>query len=279
MTDTIFKPGYDGARPSTNLTAPERQQLREGRTALIRRLHDAMLTLCVLGGTMDLGIVTGGTPSHIVEFGDRVGEEAADAPRAKFRPTATQIDYMDGDLRLLEGLQPEWFKVVQFRALNEFAKENGERGDWPWAKIGARFGKSASWAETAYDNAIVQAARRSGLLPMVTKDFAVVVVACWADQAWLSNLSTAADARQAVANHRSKSPLRIEKGVAIWTDGAPMAKRLVSEVKPDIRNLWSHGAWYKANPDRVTELVIESARRVGAGWMIEDIQTWGAQAA
>lgn len=279
MTDAMFKPGYEGERPSTVLTMPERQQFRQARADLIRRIHAAMLTLGALGGTMDLGIVTGGTPEHIVEFGDRVGEEQAQAPRTKFRPSASQVSDMDKALRLLEGLRPAYFKVVYFRALNEFGRENGEPGDWPWGKIGGYFGLSDRWAESAYDAAIVQAARRSGVLPMVTRDFAVVVAAAWVDRAWLTNVGTAADPRQAVSNLRSKSPVKIEQAFAIWTDGQPVAKRLVTDVRAGMRNLLSHGAWYKVHPDTVNERLVTRAREINAGWMIDDIPLSGLIAA
>jgi hypothetical protein len=280
MTDDLmFKPGYDGARPPVAMTGPEKQAFRAGRAALVRRLHDAILTLAALGGQADLGVQIGGTPSHIVEFGDRVGEEAVEAPPARFKPTAPQVSDMDRALALLEGLRKPYFKVLLFRALHEFGRENGEQGDWPWPKIGGYFGLSGAWAESVYDATLVQAARRSGLLPPAPVDYAVVAAAAWVNHMWLTNIGTAADPRQAVANIRQKSPVRIEEAFCLWVAGAPLARRIVDATKPLIRNANDHGSWYRIHPDVLADHLTEKAREIGAAWQLEDIATNGKVAA
>lgn len=279
MTDQMFKPGYEGARPSTRLTGPEKQRLLLGKAALVERLHTALLTMAAMEGRASLGIGTGATPAHLEEFADRVGQEKEPEPPARFQPTAAQVSDMDKALGFLEGLRPAFFKVVLLRALHEFAKENGEQGDWPWKRIGGFFGLSERWAESAYDAAIIQAARRSGLLPMCSQDHSVLVVAVWHDRAWLTNLSTTADPRAAVANLKVKSPIALESAFAVWVAGQPVAKRVVELAKPGMRNLLSHGSWYKANPDAVAETLVDVARSVAADWLIEDIAIKGRLAA
>jgi len=222
-------------------------------------------------GRAFLGISTGGTPDHVVEFGDRVGEEKQAQPPARFEPTAANVSDMDRALRLLEGLRPPFFKVVLFRALDEFARENAEPGEWPWKKIGGYFGMSDRWAEAAYDAAIVQAARRAGILPMVPNDHAILAVAAWVDGAWLTCLANSADPRQEASNLRSKSPVRIETGFAIWTPGKPLAKRVLDYAKPRLRNLLDHGAWYKVHPDTMAEALIAAARETDTPWHMEDL--------
>lgn len=279
MSDEMFKPDYDGDRTTARLTGPEKQTFRLNRAALTRRLHDAMLTLSVqeVGGPS--GYIIGGTPKYLVEFSDRVGEEQALPPRARFKPTAAQVSDMPRALQLLDGLTRPFFKVVMLRAFHDFAKDNDEQGDWPWKKIGAQFGFSDRWAEGAYDAAIVQAARRSGLLPMTATDYGVLAVAVWHERGWLTNLSTAADPRQAVANLKTKSPIRLEEAYTIWTAGQPVARRIVDEVKPGIRGLLSHGSWYKLHPDALAESLIDRARQIGAAWLVEEIPLKGAMAA
>lgn len=278
-SDQMFKPGYEGDRPATTMTAPERQTLRLAKGQLIRRLHDAMMTMSVLRGAGGQGIGAGATPPHIVEFADRVGEEKAAPASIPFRPTAAQVSDMDAALKLLEGLRPAYFKVVFFRALDEFARYCGEPSPWPWAAIGGYFGMSDRWAEAAYDAAIVQAARRSGVLPTIPADYAVLAVSAWVSHGWLTNISTAGDPRQAVSNLRTKSPVRIEDSYAIWVAGQGVAKRVSEEARKSLRNLLSHGSWYKAHPDTVSQHLIEAARKVDSAWLLEEIPHKGALAA
>lgn len=279
MTEVLFKPGYEGDRLSSTLTVPERLVLRSRKSELVQRLHDAMLTVSVMQGPARLGIGAGAAPAHIVEFADRVGEKPVDPSPLRFRPTAAQVSDMDPALKLLEGLRPAYFKVVMFRALHQFSKACGETGSWPWQAIGGYFGLSDRWAEAAYDAAIVQAARRSGILPTIPEDYSVLAAAAWVDRGWMTHLSTAADPRQATANLRGKSPVRLETAFAIWVAGQPLAKRVADEVRRSLRNLTSHGSWYKAHPDVVCEHLIEVARQVDTGWIMEEIALRGALAA
>ncbi|MCR5875152.1 hypothetical protein LRS10_13720 [Phenylobacterium sp. J426] len=114
---------------------------------------------------------------------------------------------------------------------------------------------------------------------MVSNDYGILIAAVWHAGGWLTNLSTASDPRQAVANLRAKSPVRLEQAIIIWTAGAPLAKRLVDAVKPKLRGVHSHGSWFKANPDTLTSDVVEAAREIGASWLIEDVPVRGALAA
>lgn len=273
--DAMYKPGYEGDRLSSNLSQQEKQALRLGKAALVGRLYDAMLTMSVMDGGGLRGLAAGGTPAHLIEFSDRVGQDKPEPPRHIFKPTAAQVSDMDAALALLEGLRPAYFKVVMLRAFHNFERRCGESGSWTWDAIGGYLGMSARWAEQAHDAAVVQAARRSGLLPRATTDHALFVAGVWADRAWMSNIGTAADPRQAIANLRVKSPLRIESGFAIWVAGPPMAKRVFDDVRKQLRSLNSHAAWFKANPDTICDEIIARAREINASWMIEDIQVKG----
>lgn len=276
--DAMFKPGYEGERLATTTTGPERQALRLARGQLIRRLFDAMMTMTVQPGRGGLGLAAGGTPAHIVEFSDRVGEEKADPNPIPFRPTAAMVSDMGPALALLEGLRPAFFQVVFLRAVDDYARYCGDRGPWPWAAIGGKFGMSDRWAEAAFDAAIVQAARRAGILPKVSTDYAVLVASSWVERGWMTNISTAADPRQALSNLRGKSPVRIEDAYAIWVAGQPVAKRVAEEVRKSMKNLCSHGSWYRAHPDIVSERLIEIARSFAAGWVADEIALRGANA-
>ena len=278
MTETMFKPEYDGERPKGTLSGPEKHLLSAIRSEVIERLHAAMLTQCALDGPDDLGIRAGGIPQNLIEFSDMVGQEAPDAPPARFRPSPADVDAMPKALALLNGLRKHFYTVVKMRAINEFAASEGEGEPFPWSEIGDYFGYSGRWAEAIYDAAIVQAARRAGFLPMVSTDFGVVVAAVWLpDGTWLTNLSSAANPRAAVANLRIKSPVRIDRAAVVWVAGEPVAKRILSELKPKLRGAQDHHAWYRLNPETLTTDIIECARRSNAAWFLEELFVSGPE--
>lgn len=269
-TEAMFKPDYDGERPVTTLTGPERQMVRQAKHAVVDRLHRAMLTQCAIDGEGPLGLSNGGV-DYIVEFGDRVGEEQEERQRAKFRPSPLDVDDMPRALALMNGLRKTYYTVVKMRALDEFAREEGETGPFPWDVIGDVFGLSARWAEDAYDAAIVQACRRAGILPMKQLEHGLTIFAVWAVGGWITNVGTAQDPRAAVANLKAKSPVKPEMAFAIWVAGPPVAKRIFDALKLELRGLHSHGAWYKAHPDVLAEKIVGLARDINADWMIDDI--------
>jgi hypothetical protein len=268
--DTIFKTGYDGVRPSTSLSGPEKQIFREARTDLRRRVHDAMLCLSVSQGPDDLR-VRGGAPESLTEFSDMVGREKDPEPRPRFRPTAAQIDDVPAALGLMEGLTKVHFKVVFLRALDEFGS-----ADWPWHKIGGTFGMSDRWAESAHDAAMVQAARRAGVLPMATRDYAILVTSAYidavrpADRHWRTHVATSADPRQEASNMRSKSPIKLDGAVAIWTPGQPVAKRVVQEAKRTLPQAL-HGSWVRIAPEEMIDRLVQTARSCGSTWHLEEL--------
>jgi hypothetical protein len=270
MTDDLYKPGYDGERPSPKLSGPERQLFLQKRREMQERIHKAMLVISVSEGTDDLGVRSGAPPA-LREFSDLVGREKEQEPKQRFRPTPQQISAAGPALELLEGLTKTHFKVVFLRALDTFNSE------WPWDRIGGAFAMSDRWAESAYDAAMVQAARRAGILPMSTKDHAILCCAVWHDamdrnaRGWLSCITTSADPRQEASNLRSKSPLRIENAAAIWTNGKPLAQRVVAEAKKQMLNRASHGAWFRINPDEVVDRLIGAARLIEAPWHLEEL--------
>lgn len=274
MAVTMFKPGYEGERPSVQMTGPERQALRQGKPDLIRRLHDAMLTLSVQNRSGPDRI-----RSNFPAYAPEAGDEQDRPRRAPFRPTAAQVTDMPAALALLDGLTKPFFQVVMLRALHEFSRRDGGLGDWPWAAIGGRFGLSDKWAEAAYEAAIVQAARRAGVLSMFQTDYGVYVAGVWLDRGWLTHIGAAADPKQAVANLKVKCPVRLEQAFTVWVAGQPVARRMVDEVKPGIRGLLSHGSWYKAHPDVLAQQLVERARAMNADWLIEDIAVKGQGAA
>lgn len=279
-TDAMFKPEYDGERPSPTLTGPEKNQMRLVKSAVIDRLHTAMLTLNVQPRSGPRANLAGGSPPYIVEFSDRVGAELEEPRRARFEPTTADVSDMVPALALMDGLSRPFFKAVMLRALNEFAVEKGETEPFPWDVIGQECGGlSARWAEDAYNAAIIQAARRAGLLPKVSRDYGIVAVSVWMAQGWLTNLATASDPRNAVAKMKATSPLRPDQAFALWVPGQLHAKRLVETVRPQLRGLHSHGAWFKVHPDVLAEQIIDAARGLGVDWTYEEIAVKGALAA
>jgi hypothetical protein len=279
-SDTMFKPDFDGERPKGTLSAPERPTMLIAKRALVDRIHSAMLALNVSPGVGPRANLAGGTPAYIVEFSDRVGEEVDEIRRAIYEPTPAQMSDVLPALRLMEGLHRPFFKVVMLRALNEFAIDKGETEPFPWDVIGEECGGlSGKWAEDAYDAAMVQAARRAGILPMVSPDYGILAVAVWVDRGWLTNLSTASEPRAAISNLKAKSPIRPEQAFTLWVAGQYEAKRVVEAVRPQLRGLHSHGAWFKVHPDVLAEQLIDTARQLGANWTFEDVAVRGVMAA
>lgn len=275
-----FKPDYDGDRPKTTLTGPERNQHRLVKGAVIDRLHAAMLTLMSQPRVGPKANLAGGAPPYIVEFSDRVGAELEEPKRARYEPTTADVSDMLSALSLMDGLHRPFFKVVMLRALNEFAVEKGETEPFPWDVIGEECGgMSGRWAEDAYNAAIVQATRRAGLLPMVSRDYGVVVVSFWVDRGWMTKLATASDPRQAVSNAKAGSPVRPEQAFVVWVPGQYEAKRVVDALRPGLRGLQAHSAYFKVHPDVMADKVIETARGLGVAWTFEDIAVKGALAA
>lgn len=272
MTDEMFKPEYDGPRLSGVLTGPEKNQHRLVKRAVVDRLHTAMLTMNVLPKAGPRSNMAGGSPPYIVEFSDRVGEEVAEIRRAQFEPTAADVSDVLGALTLMEGLHRPFFKVVMLRALNEFAVDKGESEPFPWDVIGEECGgMSGKWAEDAYDAAIVQASRRAGLLPKVSRDYGIVALAVWIDRGWLTNMSSASDPRNAISKLKTTIPIRPEQAFTIWVAGQDEARRVLDVVRPQLRGTHSHGAWYKVHPDVLAKRIIEGARGLGAGWTFEEV--------
>jgi hypothetical protein len=279
-TDTLYKPDFDGERPNATLSGPERNQHRLVKRAVIDRVHRAMLTLNALPRVGPKANLAGGTPPYIVEFSDRVGAELEEPKRARYEPSATDVTDMVPALELLKGLSRPFYKVVMLRALNEFAVDEGETEPFPWDVIGEEAGgMSGKWAEDAYNAAIVQATRRAGLLPMVSRDYGIVAVAFWVERGWLTKIATASDPRQAVSNAKASSPVKPDQAFALWVPGQMHAKQIVDATRPQLRGLHGHAAFYKVHPDVLSEQLIEAARGLGVAWTYEDIAVRGAMAA
>lgn len=278
-TTEMFKPDFDGERPKATLSGPERERLHLGKAALIDRLHSALLTLDNMQGAGPAQLRAAGCPQHLVEFADRIGEEATEVRRTPWEPSAAQVSDMPKALALLDGLRKPYYTVVKLRALEVWARENAEAGPWPWDRIGEVFGLSSRWAQDVYDAAIIQAARRAGVLPAVSMDHAVLIVGCWIDRGWLTNISTAENPRAALQNLRGKSPIKFEQAVALWVPRAGVAKSVVEELKRRHRGAVDHAAWYKLHPDVVETDARSIAQGLNAASMAEDLPARSALAA
>jgi hypothetical protein len=278
-TDQTFKPGYEGRRPSAVTTAPERQTLRQAKPEILRRLHEAMLTLSAMDGLASLGIEVGGVPEHIVEFADRVGEERADLKLTRFRPSAAQVSSLDANLALMEGLESDYFKVMLLRSLYLFAKVNGEESPWSWKAIGGKFDKSERWAEAVYERTIIMAARRAGVLPMTSRDCAVLIASAWFDGGWMTNLSTADNPAQSLANLKVKSPVKVSEAAAFWVAGPPVAKRLAEAIRKATWTMKSHGSWYKCPIETLGDYALIAASACDIEAFQEDLVVRGREAA
>ncbi len=258
----MFKPGYEGAKPDGRMTPLEADQFDRFAGPLVRRLHDAMLTLGALSAERVDG--SGSTmPEYIHTFADKVGWDADEAPAVvRFRPSAAQLDDLLPSLELLEGLSPAFTRVLALRAV-------GERiGGFSFAVIAERFGRPEAWARRVYAATVVLAARRSGLLDPAPRGWAMVVVAVRTG-GWRTYITTARDPQAALYDLKAKSPLPLESAFAFWTAGKPEAAALAASARKNLLGRVIHGSWHLIPPEDMADLLIEEQTRLGRPWEVE----------
>jgi len=258
----MFKPAYQGDRPEGRLTPLEAEQYARFAEPLIKRLHDAMLTLGALSA--DSPATHGSTmPEYMHTFADKVGWDPEEGPAIlRFRPTAAQLDDFLPTVQLLEGVSADFLKVLTLRAV-------GERiGGFSYAVIAERFGRPEAWARRVYSAVIVLAARRSGLLAPAPKGWALVVVGVRRG-GWLTYLTTARDPQAALYDLKAKSPLPLESAFAFWTAGKPEAAALAATARQNLLGRVSHGSWHLIPPQDMADLLIDEQTRVARPWEIE----------
>lgn len=259
----MYKPGYDGERPSGQMTQLEQAAYARFAEPLIKRLHDAMLTLGALAGERQGR--TCSMPEYLHTFADKVGWDPDEEPRVlRFQPTAAQHDDLVPTLQLLDGLSPVFLKVLALRAV-------GERvGGFSYKTIAERFGKGEPWARRVYAAVVVLAARRSGLLDPAPRGWAVLVAAARVG-GWKTYITTARDPQQALYDIRAKSPVELEAAFALWTAGKPEAHALVTKARANLLGRVSHGSWHMLSPEDMADLLIEEQTRVGRPWEVEHL--------
>lgn len=259
----MFKPDFEGSRPSGQLTRLETEAYARFAEPLIKRLHDAMLTLGALNGERHSRGCS--MPEYIHTFADKVGWDPDEEPRVlRFQPTAAQHDDLIPTLQLLDGLSPVFLKVLALRAV-------GQRiGGFSYATIAERFGKGEPWAKRVYSAVVVLAARRAGLLDPAPKGWAVVVVAVRVG-GWKTYLTTARDPQQALYDLRSKSPVELEAAFALWVAGKPEAHALVERARKDLLGRVSHGSWHIIPPADMADLLIDEQTRIARPWDLEPL--------
>lgn len=259
----MFKAGYEGERPEGRLTPLEADRFEQFAAPLIRRLHDAMLTL----GALDAHRMGGGSsmPEYIHTFADKVGWEVDVAPAVvKFRPTAANFDDFLPTMALVDGLSPVFLKVLALRAV-------GERvGGFSFAVIAERFGRPEAWARRVYTASVVLAARRAGLLDPAPKGHAILIAGVRVG-GWRTFLTTARDPQAALYDLKAKSPLELESAIAFWTAGKPEAAQLAQVARKNLLGRVLHGSWHLIPPDDMTDLLIEEQTRLARPWEAESL--------
>lgn len=259
----LYKPGYDGLQPRIQPVADQRE-FAIRRAELVERLGNAMLTLSVVERSpAPIAGVKAGWPEVLRTFGDLIGAEAEEAPPKRFKPTAAMVDDMLPALALLEGLRREYFKVIYLKAWGDFL------GKATWEAIGDRFMRSPAWAKDAYERAIIQAARRAGLMAMPADDYAVVSAAVIAEGRFLTWIGFAKDPKQAIWELKTKSPLALTDAFAIWVPGRPVAQRLVDAARALHGRHKERGAWFQCSPLDVEDTLLIEAGKINSPWRVE----------
>ncbi|KQV66627.1 hypothetical protein [Caulobacter sp. Root343] len=258
----IFKPGFDGPRDET-LGLPGRGQSvpDEGAIdALEARLHRAMLTLTTLSGDGP-SAVRSGWPDHVIELADRIEREKdGDKPKRKFRPTGADVDDLLGALALLEGLRTEIYQLVRYKALDDFYLEDGAS----WTDLGDQFGRSDNWARETYRRAMLQAAKRTGIVFSAPEGYAVVAICTMVEGTLFTHLSISADPRQALYDMKARNPTDIVDSFAVWTNDRATAKVVLDQVKAHHLAQRKHGGWHYLNPFDAEFTILEKAEALGA---------------
>lgn len=259
----MFKPGFDGERPSPQLTPLETEAYVRVAEPLIRRLHDAMLTLGALAAEGRSG--GSSMPEYIHTFADKVGWDPAEGPpQVRFRPTSAQLDDFLPTMQLLDGLSPAFLKVLALRAVGE------KVGGFSYRAIAERFGKGEAWAKRVHAAAVVLAARRTGLLDPAPKGWAVLVAAAEVG-GWRTYLTTARDPQQALYDVRSKSPIELSVAFALWVAGPPEAKTLAQTARKNLLGRVSHGSWHMIPPEDMADLLIDHQTQRARPWELEHL--------
>lgn len=244
----MYKPGYEGPRAEGRMTPLEHERFVRFSEPLIKRLHDAMLTL----GALSADRMGGGStwPEYVHTFADRVGWDAEVAtPQVRFKPTSAQLDDFLPTMALLEGLSPAFTKVLALRAVGE------KVGGFSYAVIGERFGRPEAWARRVYAAVVILAARRAGLLDPAPKGWAVVVAGVRMG-GWKTYITTARDPQAALYDLRAKSPVEIESAFAFWTAGKPEAAHLAKRARANLLGRVSHGSWHLLSPEDMADLLM-----------------------
>lgn len=259
---SIFKDGYDGPRDET-LGLPGRGQVAPDEGAmddLEQRIHRAMLTLTTLSADGP-SAVRSGWPDYIIELEDRIAREKdGEAPRRRFRPTPTDISDLLDALALLDGLRIEIYVLIRHKALDDFHFDKGAC----WTVLGDRFGKSDYWARETYRRAMLQAAKRTGILFSAPESYAVVAITVLVGDSLFTHLSISADPRQTLYDMKAKNPADIVDSFAVWTDDRATAKVVLDKVKAHFATRKKHGSWHYLNPLDAEFTIQEKAEEIGA---------------
>ncbi|HCQ52704.1 MAG TPA: hypothetical protein DIV82_00395 [Brevundimonas diminuta] len=259
----MFKPGYEGPRTEGRMTPLEAQNYARHAEPLIKRLHDAMLTL---GALSDENRGGGSTwPEYVHTFADKVGWDADSEPvKLRYRPTAAQLSDFLPTLQLLDGLSPVFMRVLALRAVGE------KVGGFSFAVIGERFGRTEAWARRVHAAVVILAARRSGLLAPAPKGWAIVIAGVRFG-GWRSFITTARDPSAALYDLRAKSPVELEAAYAFWTAGKAEAAALAKIARQNMLGRVSHGSWHLMSPEDMADLLIEEQTRLERPYDLEPL--------
>jgi hypothetical protein len=263
----LFKPGFAGAKDES-LGMPGRGQAipDEGAfDALEQRIHRAMLTLTRMSGDGPSSR-TGFWPDYVVELADRIEREKEEAaPPRRFRPTGTDVDDLLPALELLQGLRVEYFQLVRYKAVDDFRLDGGAT----WVDLGDSFGRSDYWARESYRRAMLQAAKRAGLVFSAPTEYAVVWVTVMYDGLLMTWIGTSSNPRQTLYDKKAHNPAEIVDCSAVWVADKATAKVVLDQTRAHHTADRKHGGWHILNPFDAEATIMDKVEGLKATWRME----------
>jgi hypothetical protein len=168
-------------------------------------------------------------------------------------------------LELLQGLRVEYFQLVRYKAVDDYRRDGGAT----WKELGESFGRSDYWARESYRRAMLQAAKRAGLVFSEPNEWAVVWVTVMYDGLLMTWIGTTGNPRQTLYDVKARNPADIVDCAAVWTSDKATAKVVLDQAKAHHAADRKHGGWHILNPFDAEATIMDKIEGLKASWRLE----------